>query len=113
MDIRAHEDVRKKRKKRSFFGVVLRTLFALSYFLREKIRKDITLMFQNGRLFVGFLFFLVGILSFSSDRYCDGNSSSYYACTRPSTYYYYPWWSVLLIIIGSFLIILWFLRRNK
>jgi hypothetical protein len=74
---------------------------------------DLANIVEHGRLFLGTFLTLVGILSFASDRYCDGNTSAYYACTRPATYYYYPWWATLLIILGSFSVMLWFLRKKK
>ena len=109
------EGKREKRapRKRSFFRVVLRTSGALVRFLYDKAREDIALLLTNGRLFVGLAFLMTGLLSFTPDRYCDGNSSSYYACTRPSTYYYYEWWAIALVLVGSFFIVLWFLRRGK
>jgi hypothetical protein len=80
--------------------------------IKDAIAVDLEEMIRHGRLFLGLILTLAGLLSFTSDRYCDGNASSYYACTRPATYYYYPWWAIVLVILGSFLIVLWFLRRQ-
>lgn len=93
--------------------LVLRISKAMLLFLRDKISDDIILIAQHGRLFFGMLLAGVGVLSFASDRYCDGNASSYYACTRPATYYYFPWWAIVLIITGIVFITLWYLRKKK
>lgn len=86
---------------------------AVALFLRDKVRQDFNLMVTQSRLFIGIAFLCVGFLLFESGKYCDGNPSNYYACTRPSTYYYYPWWAILLVILGSFSVVLWFLRKDK
>ena len=97
-------------------GVLRRVWFMIGTLLlivRDALADDLILLWKNSRLFVGIALLGVGLLSFTSDRYCDGNQSSYYACTRPSTYYFYPWWATALVLAGSFFIILWFLRRQK
>ncbi len=103
---------RRTQRKRGFLSVTFRTIGALVRFLFEKMREDVAVMLINARLYIGLAFLIVGLLSFSSGKYCDGNSSSYYACTRPSTYYYYSWWATILVVVGSFFIVLWFLRRK-
>ena len=80
--------------------------------VKDVIAVEMDEILRHARLFTGLALTVVGLLSFTSDRYCDGNASSYYACTRPATYYFYPWWAILLIVLGSFLIVLWFLRRQ-
>ena len=94
--------------RRAFF-----TLGALVLYVRDELVRDIQDIVLSGRLFLGIAFTLIGILSFASDKYCDGNAANYYSCTRPATYYYYPWWAVLLIVVGSFFVVLWFLRRKN
>lgn len=104
---------RKVKRRGRFFVMVFRIAIAFFSFIKKKVTHDIVVIFENGRLFGGLLFLTVGLLSFQSDKYCDGNSSSYYACTRPATYYYYPGWATLLIVFGLFLIVLWFLRNKQ
>jgi len=111
MDVEAHKGAR-KRKKRGFMRMVIRTIFAFLLFVRMKIKDDAIVIFKHNRLFLGLVLLIIGILSFESGKYCDGNSSNFYSCTRPSTYYYYPWWTIVFIVIGSFFIVLWFLRRK-
>jgi hypothetical protein len=88
------------------------TLGALMLFVRDELAEDVQDIVANARLFVGIALTLIGTLSFTSDKYCDGAAANYYTCTRPATYYYYPWWAVLLVVIGSFFVVLWFLRRK-
>ena len=100
---------------RRIVRLVKRVVFALGTLLlimKDACIVDLEETIRHGRLFLGIALTVVGVLSFGSDRYCDGNASSYYACTRPATYYYYPWWAIILIVLGSFLIVLWFLRRQ-
>lgn len=104
---------RSSKKRRGVVRVFIRLLSAFSLFLYDRIRDDLILILYNGRLFFGIALILIGVLSFDSGKYCDGNTSSYYACTRPSTYYYYSWWAITLAIVGLFLIVLWFLHRKK
>jgi hypothetical protein len=112
MDLQTNQNVR-KRKKRVFMQIFFRTLVAFVLFLQTKIKNDAVLLFNNTRLFFGLALLLVGLFSFSSGKYCDGNSSNYYSCTRPSTYYYYPWWTIVFITLGSFFVVLWFLRKKS
>ena len=91
---------------------VFRLFGTILIFFRNSLQDDIIQIWIHARLFFGTAFISIGLLSFSPNRYCDGNASNYYACTRPSTYYTYPWWAIGLVIIGSFLIILWYLRRK-
>ena len=101
---------------RRVWRFVKRVLFVVKFLstsVADAFSVDIDDILRNSRLFLGSVMILVGVLSFSSDRYCDGNASSYYACTRPSTYYFYPWWAIALVVVGSTLTILWFLRRQR
>lgn len=91
---------------------VVFTLGALVLFIRDELAEDFRDMVASSRLFLGLASVLVGLLSFASDKYCDGSAANYYTCTRPATYYYYPWWAILLIVVGSFFVVLWFLRRK-
>lgn len=86
---------------------------ALGQMVKEVLIDDLHTLGTNLRLFFGLGATLVGLLSYTSDRYCDGNTSTYYACTRPSTYYYYPWWAILLVVVGSWSVVLWFLRKKS
>ncbi len=108
--------VRRRSSARGVAGFVRRVMLTIGAFVSlvwRKLRGDIRVVARDARIFIGLGLVLTGLLSVASDRYCDGNASSHYTCTRPSTYYFYPWWAILLVIVGSFLIVLWYLRRKK
>lgn len=105
MSTPSRRPARRGQKVRRVLGAVVQ--LGLDY-----SRDDIRTVVRNGKLFLGMTFFVVGLFSFVSDRYCDGNVASYYACTRPATYYYYPWWAVILVLVGVTLVTLWFLQRR-
>jgi hypothetical protein len=64
-------------------------------------------------LFLGNALLLIGLLSFESDKFCDGNTADYLSCTRPSTYYYFDYLDIFLIVVGSTLVIAWFLKQRR
>jgi len=68
---------------------------------------------RESDLFLGTALTLLGIFSFHSGKYCDGNTADYLSCTRPTTFYYYGWIETILIIIGVTLILLWFFKPRK
>ncbi len=92
---------------------VLRILSALGQFLADRVARDVAVVVSEVRLFLGLTLVLGGILSFRTNRYCDGNVIDMSACTRPATYYYYPFWAIVFVVLGGFLICLWYLRRTR
>jgi len=68
---------------------------------------------NNINLFLGTFLFVFGLLNFQSGKYCDGNTSEYLSCTRPTTYYYYDGLDIAIIIIGLFLIMIWVLKKKR
>ena len=78
-----------------------RGLLALRYLLLET------------ELFLGTALFAIGLFGFESDKYCDGNTSDYLSCTRPSTFYYFDWLDITLIVLGLFLVIIWVLKTRE
>ena len=64
-------------------------------------------------LFVGSALLLVGLFTFRSDKFCDGNTADYLSCTRPTAYHYYGWLQILLIVLGAFFILLWALKKRR
>lgn len=68
---------------------------------------------READLFIGIALSLIGVLTFQSSKYCDGNTADYLSCTRPSTYYYYGGLEITLIVVGVFFIALWFLKRKQ
>lgn len=68
---------------------------------------------RESDVFLGVFLFLVGALTIHAARFCDGNSADYLSCTRPAVYYYYSGFNSALIIAGVFLVLLWYLSRNR
>ncbi len=64
-------------------------------------------MIREKDLFLGLILLTIGLVSFESGRYCDGNTAEYLSCTRPATYYYFDWLDVICIILGVVFIALW------
>ena len=104
---------RKIKRRRGVVQGVIRVIIAVYLFIYDIVMDDIKIIVRNTRLFAGIAFTTIGVFSFESSKYCDGNTSNYYACTRPSTYYYYSWWAIFLIVIGLFSIVLWFVRNKR
>jgi hypothetical protein len=100
-----------RRRPRRFSGV-LRFGHLLSVWCMRKCIPDLGAIFGHMKLFLGVVFVTVGVLSFASDRYCDGAVVVHGSCTRPATFYYYPWWAVTLVAVGAVLIALWAVRRE-
>ena len=89
-------------KMRATFGLIGGTVW-----------DDLKIIIHNGSLFIGIAITLIGLFTFKSARYCDGNTADFYSCTRPSTYYYYTEWSIALLILGVFLIVAWIVRYKE
>jgi hypothetical protein len=111
-----HEVGALRRRPRSFFArmrrVVAYLFIRMGSALWHSIARDVRLVAVQWRLFVGATLVVVGVFSFSSSMYCDGNTSAYAVCTRPSTYYFYPWWAIVLAVVGVWCLLLWFVRRE-
>lgn len=89
------------------------SLGAFFLLVRDGLLRDAATVWQHGRLFLGTALLTLGLLSFESGRYCDGNTADYYSCTRPTTYYEFPGWAILATILGLFFVVLWFLYQKK
>ncbi len=68
---------------------------------------------REKELFLGAALSLIGLFSFESDKFCDGNTAYYLSCTRPSTFYYFDALDITLIVIGVFFLLIWFLKHSK
>lgn len=95
--------------RRRWFVRVVRVLLAR---FRNALVGDVRTIVRHVHLMGGITCAFIGLLSFSSDRYCDGNTSIGYACTRPSTYYFYPWWAILLVVFGAVGVSVWYVRMR-
>lgn len=94
-------------------GYLVRVWKWFSYSILTSFFKNYAVLRRESQLFVGTALFVIGFFGFESGKYCDGNTSEYLSCTRPSTYYYYDTFHTILIIVGVSLIILWYLRRTR
>lgn len=77
------------------------------------IMRSLRTIAAESSLFIGVALTLIGLLSFHSDKFCDGNSADYLSCTRPSTFYFYSPLEIAMIVLGVFLIMLWVLHRRR
>lgn len=89
-------------------GIFMRSADALFDFVMGSLGT----IARDAELFIGVALTLIGLLSFQSDKFCDGNTAEYLSCTRPSTYYFYTPFDIAITVIGVFLILIW-LRRSR
>lgn len=89
----------------------LAALFGRS--LARRATRALRYLLLETELFLGAALVAIGLLSFESDKFCDGNTADYLSCTRPSTYYFFDWLDVTLIILGIFLILIWVLKTRE
>jgi hypothetical protein len=81
--------------------------------LMDGVEENGRIIRRESELFLGTLLTIIGIFSFNSGKYCDGNTADYLSCTRPATFYYYGWFEIICIIVGVFLVILWFQKSHR
>ena len=98
--------------RRAARALVLSVGYAM-LLLKDVTVKDVRLFFSHAHLFLGAMLLAWGLLSFSSDRYCDGAAAANYICTRPATYYFYPPLAQFAVLAGLVLVLLWALRRTR
>ncbi len=79
----------------------------------DAVGEYIGVIVREKELFLGAALSLIGLFSFESDKFCDGNTANYLSCTRPSTFYYFDALDITLIVIGVFLLLIWFLKQSK
>ena len=91
---------------KQFFAFAQRSLI-------EGAKETFAAVVREFDLFLGNALLFIGLLSFESDKYCDGNTADYLSCTRPSTYYYFDALDIVLIVLGSTLVIAWFLKQRR
>ena len=85
----------------------------VSYHFARACADNIRIMRKEGNLFAGAGLVLLGLLNWSSGKYCDGNTADYLSCTRPNTYYYYGAFQIALIILGVFLVLVWYVKNRQ
>ena len=102
------EDARHERGRGGKPGVVMGAFDALF----DSINGSLRTIARDKALFLGVALTLIGLLSFKSDKFCDGNTADYLSCTRPSTFYFYSPLEISIIVVGVFLILIWMLNRR-
>ena len=94
----------------------LRTTWVVIQYLFDRfadaMAENVFVIGREGDLFFGTALTLLGILSFQSSKFCDGNTADYLSCTRPTAYHYYGAPQIIIIIVGVFFILFWFLKRR-
>ena len=107
---KGHEPKRGVGKTMRIGGLIVSHLF--NSFL-DRLAHFIEVLSKEIELFVGTALVLIGLFSFESDKFCDGNTADYLSCTRPSTYYYFGSLDIFCIVLGTFLILFWVLRSRE
>jgi hypothetical protein len=79
----------------------------------DYVTKNARTIVRQKELFVGTALTIIGLMSFESDKFCDGNTADYLSCTRPSTYYYFDALDIALVVLGVTLLLLWIARSRK
>ncbi len=79
----------------------------------DKLAHFVEVVGKEIELFIGTALVLIGLFSFESDKFCDGNTADYLSCTRPSAYYYFGSLDIFCIVLGTFLILFWVLRSRE
>lgn len=99
-------------KTQSAFRFIPRFIRYLFERLVTATTTNVLLILREIDLFFGTALLAMGLFSFESDKFCDGNTADYLSCTRPSTFYYFDALDILLIVVGVFFIMLWVLKRH-
>jgi hypothetical protein len=75
------------------------------------VSREFAVLRREGRLALGVILTLVGVLNFQAEKFCDGNTALYNACARPVVYYMYPWWAILFVVLGALLFVGYWKRK--
>ncbi len=111
-----HKETTGEGKKRSVKGIAHTTWITVEYLsvrVAEALGVNVRIMREEADLFVGATLTLLGLLNWSSSKYCDGNTADYLSCTRPTTYYYYGWFEIALVILGTLLVLVLFVKNRR
>jgi hypothetical protein len=100
-------------KRVKWFTTVWVSIEFISVQIADAIMDYLWIIRRELELFSGTALVLVGLLHWSSSKYCDGNTADYLSCTNPVTYYYYDAFEITIIVLGAFLVMIWFLKNRK
>lgn len=108
---RRHATFGQKVKRTAYIG----WLFVEYVFdrLADRAERYGAIVRRESELFLGAALIVIGLMNFENGKNCDGNTTDYLSCTRPSTFYYFTWWEILFVVAGVFLIVIWLLERNS
>ena len=81
--------------------------------IADRSEDYVAVLRREAELFLGVGLVIVGLMNFENGKNCDGNTTDYLSCTRPSTFYYFSWWEILLVLLGAFLIAFWLFGRSE
>lgn len=76
------------------------------------VGRNVAVVLSAKELFLGSALTIIGLMSFETDRFCDGNTADYLSCTRPNAYYYFDSLDIALVVLGITLILCWFIARR-
>lgn len=100
-------------RSRGILRAVWISIEYIAYHIAKAFGENLRTMRKEMNLFLGAALTVLGMLNWSTGKYCDGNTADYLSCTRPTAYYYYSWFSVTLVLIGVLLVLVWFVRNRK
>ncbi len=79
----------------------------------DAVTEDLRVFRKEANLFLGTTIGLLGLFNWSTGKYCDGNSSDYLSCTRPTVYYYYGAFEIALMVLGVVLVLVWCVNNRQ
>jgi hypothetical protein len=101
---------RRVKKVGVFVSLLLQYIFDRTL---DALARDVVIIQREADLFLGTALLAIGLLSFESSRYCDGNLNDYISCTRPATYYYFDTLDIVLIVLGIFFMLVWHFKHKE
>lgn len=108
-----HQEEGRGERRAGIFRTAWLSLEYIAFHLAKAIGENVRVMRREVNLFLGSALSILGLLNWSTGKYCDGNTADYLSCTRPTAYYYYGWFSVTLVLVGVMLLLVWFVRNRR
>lgn len=112
-DLRSMPNTENAQKKRKAQYMIETSVSRAVGSVAEVLGEYVQIARQHIELFLGAALTIVGVLSFNSDKYCDGNTVEYLSCTRPNTYYYFSGFDIALVVVGVSLILIWVVKNRS
>ncbi len=106
-----------QKERKGGAGRIFRTTWLslefIAFHLAKALGENVRVIRREVNLFLGSALSILGLLNWSTGKYCDGNTADYLSCTRPTAYYYYGWFSITLILVGVTLLLVWYVRNRR